>query len=93
MPDGSTGTFILPVPEQTFSSNHVSGAQFALGDGSVRFVSYNIDYKPTPFIGADPGTNALIQSLGGVVGPITAANMGIYNRLGDRQDGFPVGDF
>ena len=45
-----------------FSSDHPSGAQFVFCDGSVHFLSENIDYVT-------------------------------YQRLGDRRDGQPVGDF
>ncbi len=34
-----------------FSSQHVGGAQFALADGSVRFISENIDTKVFSFLG------------------------------------------
>lgn len=27
-----------------FKSRHVGGAQFLLGDGSIRFISENVDY-------------------------------------------------
>jgi hypothetical protein len=47
---------------QGFKSRHTGGAQFALSDGSARFISENIDYI-------------------------------LYQRLGDRRDGQPVGEF
>ena len=47
---------------QGFKSRHESGAHFVLCDGSVRFISENIDYMT-------------------------------YQRLGDRRDGEPVGEF
>lgn len=53
-----------------FSSQHPGGAQFALADGSVRFVSETIDAAN------DSGSN-----------------MSTYQRLGNRKDGFPVGEF
>jgi hypothetical protein len=43
-------------------SFHVGGAQFALCDGSARFISENI-------------------------------SMAVYDRLHDRRDGEPIGEF
>ncbi|MBA4029641.1 MAG: prepilin-type cleavage/methylation domain-containing protein [Planctomyces sp.] len=45
-----------------FKSQHTGGAHFLLADGSVRFISENIDYLS-------------------------------YQKLGDRRDGQPVGEF
>jgi prepilin-type processing-associated H-X9-DG protein len=35
-----------PICGRGAASYHVGGAQFAFGDGSVRFISENIDWKP-----------------------------------------------
>lgn len=45
-----------------FKSRHVGGAHFLLGDGTVRFISENIDYMT-------------------------------YQKLGDRRDSQPIGEF
>jgi hypothetical protein len=45
---------------RSFSSNHVGGAHFLLGDGAVRFVSENIQLDPNPF---DANENFLFQNL------------------------------
>ncbi len=47
---------------QGFKSRHTGGAQFVMADGSVHFISENIDYM-------------------------------LYQRLGDRKDGQPVGEW
>ncbi|MGQ0636209.1 MAG: DUF1559 family PulG-like putative transporter [Planctomycetaceae bacterium] len=98
MQDGSMGGivilgFLRALPEQAFSSRHTGGAQFVMGDGAVRFVNENVQWFFTSVTTGNPAIDAIFQQLGFPVGPPTAANMGVYNRLGDRSDGFPVGDF
>ncbi|MGQ0637631.1 MAG: DUF1559 family PulG-like putative transporter [Planctomycetaceae bacterium] len=65
-------------PQETFTSMHVGGAQFCMGDGAVRFINKNINWVPT---------------YGGGVfgGPATVP--GTYNRLCSKSDGLPVGEF
>jgi prepilin-type N-terminal cleavage/methylation domain-containing protein len=60
-----------------FNSGHTGGAHFTMGDGSVRFISENIDHTATTFANSNNGT-----------GPF-----GTYQRLAAISDGQPVGEF
>ena len=61
---------------RAFHSAHVGGTHFLLGDGSVRFLSQNIDFN-----------NSLSDSTN------PRSFIGTYQRLGQRADGIPLGDF
>lgn len=70
------------VDDNGFGSMHFAGANFLFGDGSVHYLSENIDSNAGPNSGnicgnGNPGSKIL----------------GIYQRLGIRNDAQTVGDF
>lgn len=63
-----------------FSSLHTGGAQFCFVDGSVHFISENIDWRPD---------RHATGNVWDIVPKI--ATYGVYQRLGRRNDGFTFG--
>jgi prepilin-type N-terminal cleavage/methylation domain-containing protein/prepilin-type processing-associated H-X9-DG protein len=67
-------TTIIDDDDDAFGSHHTGGAYFLFGDGSVKFLSENIESVPDGW-------------------DLSPAVWGIYQRLGSRDDGRPVGEF
>lgn len=69
-----------PQPHRTAGSNHVGGAQFAFGDGSIHFLSENIDHSASPWIN---NANAYLRAPNGTP-------YGTFQRLFSVADGWTL---
>ena len=92
---GITGNLDQVTCAYGFSSKHPGGTQFALGDGKVTFVSENIDFNnnycnnpgANGTLACDQGRNGSYAHPMSTYGPNP---IGVYQRLGIKDDGFPV---
>ncbi|NLF70154.1 MAG: DUF1559 domain-containing protein [Candidatus Anammoximicrobium sp.] len=69
------------------SSAHPGGANFALADGSIRFVNETIAFSRN---GRPTTTSTLSTAAGNLA---AAPGMGVYQHLGIRNDRQPIGEY
>lgn len=97
--DGINSTLNAPHSRRGFNSNHDGGAQFTMADGSVRFISENIDYAkntvcPSPECGPPASLPAGSCYSGGYATQFTSKIVTTtFARLMSRNDGQVLGEF
>ena len=82
------------IAEKGFESGHRGSAQFAMCDGSVRFILDAIEFNK----GSLPGEYGFEMSSGDAavttnVGYTKSSSLGVYQKLSIRDDGHATTDF